>query len=894
MMLAALEPIPMIDVSPTHSPASSGVGFLSHSPIQRLMLCLGVLCFTLATPQTVTATDPPEAQGPTTSSSVSSEDLPHLVDQPLEDALRLLAERGLPVIFTDQLVPSGLRVRQQPRGRSPQAVLMELLAPHGLTAERTASGRWLVVPAAPRPAALSGRLQHHDDGRGLAGVRLQLSGQDDPLLSRPDGSFTWNDLQPGSYELSIFLDGFLPQQHRFTLAAGEHLRLEIDLQEIPVSIGQIEVTTQPPGLLGEGLSSLTLVQDELRGLPHFGDQALRGLIHLPGTAGNDLSAQLNVRGGRADEVMVRLDGLEIFEAYHLPDFGNAFSVFAAETLQRVDLLTGGFPVEYGDRMGGVLDITTLDPSWRRSSHLGFSVYQLRSGQSGRSDRGHLAYVASLRVGSFELPLRLADEEENPRFGDAFGKLDWQLDPRTDWRFHLLATANRLDFTETEEDLEETFRTEYRNIFGWAAHSVILGDSWLLRSQLAASRIARDRRGLTADPETGFDLADLRRLNSFSLLHEADWRRGRHFLEWGLEARDLSVHYDYTNRRSLDDSLAFIRRLPRSSITRFERDFDGQHFNVYLSDRLEMGSRASLEMGLRFDENSITDDHHLSPRLHFTYALSSRSLLRGAWGQYNQSQRVYELEVQDGESLFSRAERSQHRILGYERVFGEVGSSKPVTLRLEAYDRRIDNPRTRFENLFEPISIVPELEADRVRVDADSSRSRGVELFLGGPIHGKLDGFITYTYARTTDQIGGREVPRPYDQPHAVGLDLSWKAPWQWTVQAAWRYHSGWPTTAIETEDVVTGDGGSMSRPVLGPLYGDRLPHYQRLDIRLQRNWLLKRGELAFYLDIQNATNSENLRGFEVELEERDGGLRVKQSPNSWGGRLPSLGLTWTF
>ncbi len=880
----------MTVVALTHTPSSSRPRrILRHPWTRRLLFCLGMLCACLAVPQTAQASGGPEAPDLTT-----SEPLPNLVGQPLEDALRLLTERGLPVIFTDQLVPSRLRVRQQPGSHGLQAVLMELLAPHGLTAKRTPSGRWLVVKTPTQPATLSGRLHRQDDDRGLAGVRLELSGQEGHIVSRQDGSFTWDDLQPGSYELSISLDGFVPRQHRLTLTAGQHLRLDIDLREIPISVGEIEVTTEPPGLLGDGLSSLTLVQDELQGLPHFGDQALRGLIHLPGTAGNDLSAQLNVRGGRTDEVMVNLDGLEIFEAYHLPDFGNAFSVFAAETVQRVDLLTGGFPVEYGDRMGGVLDITTLEPSWRRSSHLGLSVYQLRSGQSGMSDSGRLAYVASLRGGSFELPLRLVGEAENPRFGDAFGKLDLQPNPRSHWRFHLLATFNRLDFSETEDEIEETFRTEYRNIYGWGAHSVILGDSLFLRTQLAASRISRDRRGLTADSETGFDLADLRRLDSLNLSHEADWRRGRHFLEWGLEARDLSVDYDYTNRRSLDDSLAFIRQLPRLSVTRFDRDFNGQHFNLYASDRLEMGSRASLEVGLRFDENSITDDHHLSPRFHFTYALSSRSLLRGAWGQYNQSQRVYELEVQDGESQFSRAERSQHRILGYERVFGEVGTSKPVTLRLEVYDRRIDNPRRRFENLFEPISIVPEIEADRIRIDADSSRSRGLELFLGGPLSAKLDGFVTYTYARSTDQIEDREVPRPYDQPHAVGLDVSWQAPWQWSVQAAWRYHSGWPTTAIEVQNVAASDGDSAPRPVLGPIYGERLPDYQRLDIRLQRRWLLKRGELAFYFDVQNVTNTTNVRGFTVDIEEGVNGPEVEQKANSWGRRLPSFGLTWTF
>lgn len=829
----------------------------------------------------------------------SSAALPHLVGQTLQGALKHFTERGLSLVYTDQLVPAHLKVEQQPLSPHLERALLELLSPHGLSAQRLAGDRWVVVVATPQPAHLTGHVFQRPQGNPLPGARLGLrieqgSAPARVLFSRDDGSFAFGDLDADTYRLHIHLDGFLPDEHVVQLAPGERLSVQIELREIPVSSGEIEVTTEPPGLLGAGLSSLTLVQDELQALPHLGDQALRGLIHLPGTSGSDLSAQLNVRGGRTDEVMVQLDGLEIFEAYHLPDFGNAFSVFASETVQQVDLLTGGFPVEYGDRMAGILDISTIEPRWRRQSHLGFSVYQLRAGHSGTSASGHMTHLSSLRIGSLELPLRLADEEENPSFADAFSKLEYQTNARTTWRLHGLSTSNRLDFAETEEGSLESFGTSYDNLYGWGVHSRIVNDSWLLRTQLSSSRIARDRRGIENDDTSGFDLIDLRQLTTLGLNHQADYRRGRHFWEWGLDARTLEVDYDYLNQRSSADSLALIRQLPPTGITSFDRRFRGQQLSLYLSDRLEVGPRTSFEVGLRFDENSITNDHHLSPRLHFTYALSSRSLLRGAWGQYNQSQRVYELPVQDGQTEFARAERSQQRVIGYERVFGGAEAKKPVTLRIEAYERDIENPRERYENLFEPISIVPELEADRIRVAAETSRARGIEIFLGGALGPRLDGFATYTYARSTDRIDGRNVPRPYDQPHALGLDLAWRGPWQWQLQAAWRYHSGWPTTAIHVERVAQGDGSAIPLPMLGALYGQRMSDYQRLDVRAQRRWDLSRGQLTLYLDVQNATNSTNVRGFDIDIESRGEGFVVLAEENTWGGRIPSLGITWTF
>ena len=830
------------------------------------------------------------AFAPGTMAEESSASLPRWVGLSLEQALEVLEEKGLRLIYTDQLVKPELRVESEPQSSVVERILLELLAPHGLSAKRTRGKRWVIVVAPTQPASLFGKVKPWSGDRGLAGAWLELIGLEYRAETLADGSFWFEGVPPGTYALRVEAVGFLPREPTVRLRAGESLQVQLELQPIPVSIEQIEVTTEPPGILGNGLSSLTLTQGELEALPHFGDQTVRGLVHLPGAAGNDLSARFNVRGGRADEVLVQLDGLEIFGAYHLQDFGEAFSVFANETVQRIDLMTGGFPVEYGDRMAGVLDVTTIDPDWRRRCHLGVSVVQLRAGRSGSSKSGRLAYVASLRAGSLEPAMRLVGEDENPSFADAFAKLDLRTTPRTSWRLNLLSSADRLDFSTLQDDQQRDFRTRYDNLYGWATHSHVVGEDLFVSSQVSASRISRDRRGLEIDDESEVDLVDLRQLTTLGLRHEADWRSGRHFLEWGFEGRHLEIDYDYTNQRALAELLALIRDQPRNGTTRFDRRFNGQQYGLYLSDRLELGSDATFEVGLRFDENTVTDDHHLSPRLHFTYALSPRSLLRAAWGQYNQSQRPYELPVEDGELEFVRAERSQHRIVGYERVFGGPGTSRPLTLRIEAYERRIDNPRRRYENLFEPISIVPELEADRIRVEPESSRARGVEVFLGGPLGRGVEGFFTYTYARSLDRIAGRDVPRPYDQPHSLGIDLSWQTPWDWHVQAVWRFHSGWPTTGIDG----TGTEENEVEPILGDLYGERLAHYDRLDLRIQRSWSLQRGSLLFYLDLQNLTNRSNLRGFDVELEIEDAALVVEKTPKTWGGLLPSLGITWTF
>ena len=75
--------------------------------------------------------------------------------------------------------------------------------------------------------------------------------------------------------------------------------------------------------------------------------------------------------------------------------------------------------------------------------------------------------ASLRGGSLEIPFRLADEEENPRFWDAYGKLDSQLGPGHSLRGSLLYSEDRLEFSELKEEDLQDFGTRYHNGYAWA-------------------------------------------------------------------------------------------------------------------------------------------------------------------------------------------------------------------------------------------------------------------------------------------------------------------------------------------------------------------------------------------------------------------------------------------
>src|SRR6185369_3101678 len=90
-------------------------------------------------------------------------------------------------------------------------------------------------------------------------------------------------------------------------------------------------------------------------IPGGHDDTFRATTLLPGVASNG-SSQPYIRGASLDDVLVRFDGVSIVAPYHVKDFHGPVSAFADSVVDRVDVYSGGYPVRYGTRSGGVIDI----------------------------------------------------------------------------------------------------------------------------------------------------------------------------------------------------------------------------------------------------------------------------------------------------------------------------------------------------------------------------------------------------------------------------------------------------------------------------------------------------------------------------------------------------------
>jgi hypothetical protein len=826
----------------------------------------------------------------------------------LTDALQSLQQQGLTIVFTSQLVRPEMRVDAEPSSTAPRRILDEILAPHGLAIEEGQGGVLVVVAKAAgrsAKASIAGKVLARGSLRGVGGAVVRVAETGQEARAQNDGSFALADLEPGSYTVEASAAGYLEESAGgVVVQPGTARRVDFRLREQPVFHEEIVVQPSRLALLHERPdSSLSFDREDIESLPHLGGDIFRAVSLLPGVAANDVTAQFSVHGGRRDEVRILLDGQELYDAFHLKDYDSALSFISARSLASASLTTGAYPASHGDRMSGVLDLRTVNPQTGRHYLLGLSVLDALASSSGRLENDRGAWLFTVRRGSLDLAADVIGAE-NPKFWDVLGKAELATNVGS-LSAHVLTASDQLELSKISGDGFERLENNYRSDYAWLTHQGSRGERLLVETIGSWANIERRRRGAGLEEDGGFDLRDRRELEVLALTQT--WTlplEPRQTLQGGWEARRYDAFFDYAKDL---DSLIILAPFspPRLTEHEFKGSLRGDHFGLWASDRISLFDRLTAELGVRFDRHTATDDDLLSPRLNLAWRLGERSVLRGAWGRFFQSQRPYELQVEDGENALRPAELAAHWVLGYETLLA-ANRAGVEAVRVELFRRDIEDPRPRLESLLEPVNIFPETEPDRVRIVPERSTAEGIELLIRGSRGARFDWWLAYSYARAEDRIAGEKVPRALDQPHALTLDLNYRFANQWSLNLAWRYHSGWPTTPVEARRIEEPedpeDPEEPEEPeeeakselvaVFGRLNSERFPPYHRLDLRASRRWDLRTGALTFFVDIQNLYNRRNLAGFDIGLDEEAGVVELE--PEDWPGIFPSLGFTWEF
>jgi hypothetical protein len=662
---------------------------------------------------------------------------------------------------------------------------------------------------------------------------------------------------------------------------------------------EIDVIASRYGLIDSvGQPGHFLDRSEVQHLPHLTDDAIRILKSLPGVAGGDISAQFNLRGGRRDESLLMIDGLELYDPFHLKDLDGALSIVDTNLVEHMQLLSGGFTAAYGDRMSGVVDIVTRTPApddeLRSAVGVSFINAFVRTQNVFADDKGF--WSVSARRGYLDLAVELVqedDEEFTPRYQDVLAKVGYRFNDRTSLVVQTLLGTDELTYVETSGESTESGGNAESGYL-WATLEHAFSDRLSSLFVLSAGTIERARDVINDDP--GILFADVEAHNDFEFVGlRQDWQwqiAPDHLLLFGTDFRDYRADYDYRRVSALLDPI-ITGGPPIDTSTAVVMDADGNRLNGYAAYRFRVADRVTTEIGVRaarYRYPDIGDQSSTDPRVNLALSLGPDTDLRASWGQFSQGQGLDELQVEDGVSQFFPPEHAEHRVLSLQHGFGAGWS-----FRVEAYEKRYSDLRPRFENVFDPLELITEAQPDRIRIDADAARARGVELLLKRAPGQRWSGWLSYAYSEADDDDAGEWVPRSWDQRHAASWGINYAGTnWNWTLTGL--YHTGWPTTALTASLVQQPDGSFRIVPEPGPRNGERLGDFHRIDIRGSRVVQLQNGRLSFFLEVYNLLNRDNpccIDEFDLFVD-AGGSVTVTPNVDYWLPIIPSFGIQYEF
>ena len=653
------------------------------------------------------------------------------------------------------------------------------------------------------------------------------------------------------------------------------------LEEIVVEASRYSLSAEFPD------AHTFLTQAEIEGMPRLADDSLKAVHRLPGAASNGVSGLAYMRGGVANETLVTLDGFPLYEPFHLKVLLSPTSLLDPSIVQGLDVHAGGYTAEFGDRMSAVIDATSVHPDTEQQYQIGLSLFNASMFAFNRFDDGKGQWLVAARRSNLDEIANLVDASYGElRYSDAFARLDYEFTPDTRGSLHVLASNDKADVTNALET--ESADATYQNSYVWGTVEHDFSSAFTTSAIASYTYVKSTRHGEVGEENVRTGLADDRRhYDVLGLKLDATWRADRWLTRFGAEMRSLDASYDYSSIVHFEPGYPFPGSGEITRINDLSPTPSGQHYALYATTRVRIADPLAAEVGLRWDDETYTPDgsDQFGPRVNLLYQAGPTTLLRASWGIYQQSQGINELQVEDGVDRFFRPQRATHEILGLEQ-----GLPQGFNLRVEGYIKDYDHPALRFESLYDPTSLVPELRWDRVAIWPGSSRAKGVELLLTRKSDSPWNGWLNYAWSRVYDRRNGKDTLRSWDQTNNLGGGVTWsQGGWQATLAAT--YHTGWPTTPVTLVGTVAGE----QTVSVGPRNASRLSSYASLDARVSRDFALPRGTLNVFAEATNVLDRQNhcCTDFGYETED-DGTAILEHEYRNWLPLIPNVGVLWKF
>ncbi|MBI1748285.1 MAG: TonB-dependent receptor [Acidobacteria bacterium] len=665
------------------------------------------------------------------------------------------------------------------------------------------------------------------DGTGgvLPGVSVTLANSvfdfKRQTVSANDGTFVFNNVPLDAYTLTLQYTGFQ------TLSRDVHVRSNVPvvIEDLKLAVGPLSTTIEVTSELKEFVehdsteTHLDISSQYLANVP--GSTPNRGMEAAIASATGvvtDDNGRLHVRGTESQLLYVQ-DGIPITERLDTT-FASSTDIGA---LSSITVMTGNIPAEYGNRLGGVINIQTKSGiDLPLHGTVGASLGNFISGETDVRVGGKLGErLGFFLSSSASQSSRFLDPPDPGNFNNRGGTGKFNLN--TDWHptdrdiLRINFSQNGIDFRVPNTREAEVAGQRARQILRDDAQSVMWQHLW---SPNSVSNIALYRRFYRANLFCNEECRPLfsgsaRQHSNQGLIGSVTYHRGRHNIKAGMELARLPVReafsYYVTDPDQFEGTEA-ARAFTRQRPFLFSDSRLGRQFSLYWQDSFSPFENLTVDAGLRYDFYRLAvRGEQISPRIGGVYYIRpSKTALRAVYNRFFQPPQVEYLLLASSAQAAALSPFSAIALGGASLVqpdvqnFFEVGVSQALLgifkLDVSHYWRRIHNFNDRDQ--FLTTAIIFPISVARGQV-------HGLDMRLDFPERKGLSGYVSFSNSLAVgigpingglflDESAGRIGPGTrfavdHDQRNTGAFGITFRQPKpRWFITFSGRHESGVP------------------------------------------------------------------------------------------------------
>ncbi len=733
--------------------------------------------------------------------------------------------------------------------------------------------------------SLSGKIIDSGSGTGIAQANVLIKNEtfEKGIVTDENGTFTITEIPVGRYNIFVSHIGYAHEVQRdVLLEAGKEKYMAIQLDFSPYELQELTITDE--GNFLDNLEKISFypfsLEQSQRVAATFYDPA-RMVLSFPGvTSANDEANNISVRGNAPYTNSWRLQGADIVNPNHLTNagtfsdrpsvVGGGVSILSAQLMDRTQFLTGAFPANYGNALGGIMDIHLREGNTNEAEYtaqvglLGIDV--AAEGPFGKnSDDSYLINYRYSTIGLLQsIGIEVSPEEIT--FQDLSFHVNLNTKKNSQWGLFGILGLSSEKF-ESEKDstqwelIEDRVDTKFSSDMGaiGITNKTILGKRSSLNTVLALSEIQTERNAYYVEEDyqpTLFeqDVYDQGILTLNSVFQTKT--KNNHQLSAGIIANHY--YFNLFSQSKNDTEEPFTEHVNNKG--------NYQVFKAFGEWKPIISSKVAGIVGLHALYFDLNDEVSVEPRLGLTYFTNQRSSLSIHYGLISQSHfpQAYFVTTEDNGQLSYpnkdlKLSKSHQVNLSYSYKINAL-----TTMKIEAYYQHHFNVpvSSDIESTFSLLNSV-DVFIDEELVNEGTGDNMGLELMIDRAFkNGFYFTLSSSVYDSKYTALDGIERNTRYNGSYAntftFGKEIqSLKNNKNRIFGANFRliWQGGYRHTPIdETASEDSGRTEFVDSEAFTLKYND----FFRTDLRIYLKKNKPKYTRTLSLDIQNLTNQENI------------------------------------